>query len=187
MQMTKIRFAVLLSTFGALLGGCGALSVQADEPQVCEAVPFQLPAVPPPADQISTTVSLSQTLNIPDIPADNRVQANLFINSVDFEAQSGTADLGFVNALRLTADAGKPTCSQVQLVSYDKGSSGNVPSIRVDGPGDDLVNCLVDSGDSSTRKLAVGLTITGHLPSQGATLAMTTCLRAKLTLSPSGK
>jgi hypothetical protein len=182
--MTKLSFAVFFSTSAALLGGCGALSVEADESQVCEAVPFQLPAVPPPADQISTTVSLSQTLNIPDIPVDNRVQANLFINSVNFEAQAGAADLSFVNALRLTADAGKPECSQVQLVNYAKGSNGNVPSIHVDGPEQDLVNCVVDNGGSSTRKLAVSLSITGHLPSQSATLAMTTCFRAKLTLSP---
>jgi hypothetical protein len=184
--MTKLSFAALLSTSGALLGGCG-VSVEAEESQVCEVVPFQLPSVPPPADQSSTTVSLSQTLNIPDIPADHRVQANLFINSVNFEAQSGAADLGFVSALRLTADAGKPECSQVQLVRYDKGSNGNVPTIRSDGPRDDLVNCVVDNGGSSNRKLAVSLSITGHLPSPSATLAMTTCFRAKLTLNPGGR
>jgi hypothetical protein len=173
--------AVLSSAGLVALSACGGLYVQAEEPQVCQSVPFQLPGTP--ASQRSSTISLSQKLTLPNIPNDSRVEANLYLQSLSFEATAGVSDLSFIDDMKLTTDRGEANCNQLSLMQYNNSSGENVQSISSDGPKQDLFGCVLSASKSGNRQLAVNLTISGRLPSQEATIGMISCLSAKIRLN----
>jgi hypothetical protein len=177
---TDFPKVLVLAVGIAGLSACGGLYLEAEAPQVCQSVPFLLPGSP--ANQTSTA-SVSQKLNLPEIPTDPRIQVTLFLNSIRFEAQAGSPDLGFVDDLKLTADNGGADCNQVSLMKYKNAAGENVQDISSDGPEQNLLNCILPTHNSSNSKLAVNLMVTGRIPSPSATLGMTSCFSAKLRLN----
>jgi hypothetical protein len=177
---TDFPKALVFALGVAGLSACGGPYLEAEEPQVCQSVPFHLPGSP--AGQTSTA-SLSQNLNLPEIPADPRIQVSLLVNSIRFEAQAGSPDLGFIDDLKLTADNGEADCNQVTLMKYKNESGENVQDITSGGSEQNLFNCILPTHNASNRKLAVNLMVTGRLPSPSATLGMSSCFSAKLRLN----
>jgi hypothetical protein len=68
-------------------------------------------------------------------------------------------------------------------MKYKNASGENVQDISAVGPEQNLLNCILPTHNSSNRKLAVNLMVTGRVPSPSATLGMSSCFSAKLRLN----